>query len=179
VGFQSSEASLAAAVYMNTPFNQVLLSYLTRIRLRIVLWFGGSVLAFMLATFFPELLFPPDSGARKIAIGIGIAISFAWLFWLQITVPPWIEAVRERFAEVSNGSRKISKELVASVVGDEPRSALNFVSLGQWLGRWIARMALIGVIVCAVLGAGARVIAKSTADRDGMFLIWFGACQRV
>lgn len=163
--------TLPVAVYLNTPFIQVLDKPGTfNLILRIVLYFGGTVLLYPLVNTVPELLFPPHSDARSVASGITIIVMIIWIVFLQAFVPPRLQAVRDRLAQVSNSNRKISRELVAFVVGDEANSAFGAVYFGQWVGRRITVMLLLAVVPCAALGT-ARVIANGTADRMGQFLL--------
>lgn len=160
------ERPLSVAVYLNTPFIQALdSSSKFNLILRIILYLGGTIVLLPFAIAVQNLLF----GSRRddphlIAFGLGLAIVAGGLALLQKYVPPKIHAIRDRLLSVSTSSRKICRELVALVAGDEPNSAFGAVYLAQWLGRRIA-VALLFAIPASFVFSRLGVIAKGTVDR--------------
>jgi hypothetical protein len=166
---------LCAAVYLNTPFIQVLRSSKTSSPiLRIVLYFGETIFLVPLALTLPDLLFPKQPGPHGIALGIGLVIVLVVLALSQRIVPRRVQAVRDRLMSVSNGSRKVSRELVAFVVGDEPSAALSAVYVAQWLGRRAVILLIIAVFALGGLASFPELVPQSRADQVGPLLI--GCC---
>jgi hypothetical protein len=166
--------TLCAAVYLNTPFIQVLRSSKrSSLILRIVLYFGEMVLLSPILAL-SDILFPTKSVPNGIALGIGLVIMLAVLALTQRIVPGRIQVVRDHLVEASNGDRKISKELVVFVVGDEPSAAFSAVYLGQWLGRRAVILLIIAVFALGGLASFPELIPQSRADQLGPLLI--GCC---
>jgi hypothetical protein len=137
------ERPLHAAIYLNTPFIQVLRdSNVSHVMMRIALFV--LMLPFLLVSaLMASLLFPKSWLILLIAMGIALLP----LVLLQRAILRRIDAIRDRLVHVSNGVRKVSKELVVFVVGDEPSAALGAVYIAQWLGRkgltWLVFIAMI------------------------------------
>jgi len=81
---------------------------------------------------------------------LGLVIVGSGIIGIQAIVPRSVKSSRDRLVGVSNGVRRISKELATFVVGDEPNSAFGTVYFLQWLSRRI----VIGLL-CAILLAAA------------------------
>lgn len=166
--------SLCAAIYLNTPFIQVLRSPKTSSPiLRIVLWFGGAILWSPLLAL-PDFLFPTQPWPNGIMMAILLGLMLAVLAMIQKIVPRWVHTIGGRLMNASNGSRKVSRELVSFVVGDEPSAALGAVYLSQWLGRRAVILLLITVFGLGGLAAFPGLVSQSREDQLGPVLI--GCC---
>lgn len=143
------EKPLAAAVYLNTPFIQALPSKSTfNVLLRVVLVLVGSMVFIPLAAAVQYLFRrQPDLDVPLFFSGLGIIA--VGIITIQLTVPRRIKSIREKLVEVSNGTRRVSKELAAFVVGDEPNSAFGAVYFLQWVSRRV----VMGLLCLTLLGA--------------------------
>lgn len=158
---------LAAAAYLNTPFIQALNSSSKfNVILRSVLLIGGAVLLIPLARTVQDLLFRSRPDLDAFAFFLGLGILALGLALLQGIVPSWLTAIRDRLIGVSTGARRITRELAAFVVGDEPNSVFGAVYLLQWLGRAI----FMALLVIFIFLANTHFIAESTVDTIGMRL---------
>lgn len=166
---------LCAAIYLNTPFIQVLKrSKRSSPVLRVLLYFGVCVVLGPLEFMVPDLLFADRPGLYGISLGIGLGVIFAVLVLSQRLLPGRIQAVRERLVSVSNGDRKVSRELVAFVIGDEASAILSSVYFAQWLGRRAVILLIVAVFALAALAAFPGLMAQSKYDQLGPVLI--GCC---
>jgi hypothetical protein len=134
-----------------------------------VLYFGETVVLVPLMVSIATLLFPRQFWPYV----VGMSMVFAVLALSQKIVPPRIQAIRDRLTIVSNGTRRIHKELVTFVVGDEASAALGAVFFAHWLGRRTGILLLIAAFAVAVLG-GVQVVSDSTARQVGSILV--GCC---
>ena len=120
---------LDAAIYLNTPFIQVLRdSKASSNWLRVAL----GVFALYSVIGVPMVLLGVKGRQNSIAIMITLILV---MILLEVAVAPRIEAIRERLVCVSNGARRVAKELVVFVVGDEASAGLGAVYFAHWLVR--------------------------------------------
>jgi hypothetical protein len=116
---------------------------------------------------------PPD-GSEPIFVAVVILFGsgIAALLVLLKYVPARIQLIRRSLHNVLTGVRRISRELVVFVVGDEPAAALSAVYFGQWLMR---RMSLVLIAAVFALPFLARVvpgvISETRADQIGPWII--------
>jgi hypothetical protein len=107
-------------------------------------------------------------------MAILLGLMLAVLAMIQKIVPRWVHTIGGRLMNASNGSRKVSRELVSFVVGDEPSAALGAVYLSQWLGRRAVILLLITVFGLGGLAAFPGLVSQSREDQLGPVLI--GCC---
>jgi hypothetical protein len=136
---------------MNTPFIQVLKSSLKEsYRLQGALFVGGAIALAPLLVFSGSL-FPDFSHKGFVAFCVAASITFGVPLLSLAVVPARIETLRDRLIVVTSGRRRISRELVALVIGDEAAAALNSVYLMQWLGSRTASLLLVVTITVGIL----------------------------
>ena len=158
---------LAAAAYLNTPFIQALnASSKFNVILRSVLLIGGAAVLIPLARTVQDLLFGSRPDPDAVAFFLGLGILALGLALLQGIVPPRLTAIRDRLIRRSSGDRRITRELAAFVVGDEPNSVFGAVYLLRWLGRAI----FMALLVVFLFLANTHFIAETTVDTIGMRL---------
>ena len=168
VAWASTELNqpLAAAVYLNTPFIQVLRpSSKFNLMLRVVLLIAGAAFLIPLARTVQNVFFGSGPDRDGIAFFLGLAILALGLTLLQRIVPARVVAIRDHLMRVSTGDRKISEELAAFVIGDEPNSVFGAVYLLQWLGRGM----FMALLVAFIFLVNTRFIASTTVDAMGMY----------
>lgn len=161
---------LAASVYLNTPFIQVLRQAKnSHIGLQIVL------LDFVLAIIFfwgllKLLALPFLARWERGGIVILWCIAFVLALILERAVTRRIEGVRDRLTDVSSGKRRIRKELVAYVIGDEVSASFGGVYSVQWfIGRLIPwLMVVAGLCGLGIYFALPEWLPKNTAGQK-----WF------
>jgi pimeloyl-ACP methyl ester carboxylesterase len=139
---------IAAAVYLNTPFIQALdPASTTSLFLRVVLLIGSAIIFISLAVSFQNLFFANREGPTLLFWELGVI--GACMAAIQLVVPRWLKALRQRVVEYTNSNRNVLRELSTFVVGDEPASALSTVYLVQWLGQRI----IFGLLFAIPMGA--------------------------
>jgi hypothetical protein len=146
------EHPISAAIYLNTPFIQVLgLSDnepSPSLALRVFIG-AASMVTLLLYSFFSDWL--PTNPDPLVGLIIFVT-AFGPMILVQIFLPIPIIKISGKLSKVSNGVRKISRELVVFVVGDEPAAAFNGIYFIQWLGRRIplAIFISLGVIFACI-----------------------------
>ena len=172
---------LAAAVYLNTPFIQVLREEKTDHKglqffilvFSLVPIMLASITLLHVAPMFKALLalvhalrisqglsallhVPTGSNDDATIVDlISMAVlPLALIAWLEVRVPTKIGEIRDRLVEVSNHRRNVHRELVAFVVGDEPSAALGAAFFVQWAGRKIMWLSFFGSLAAIFLLSG-------------------------
>jgi hypothetical protein len=134
--------SLFAAIYLNTPFIQVIdPKRSTGFVLRFFLWVGGMILMSPIAVFWPVSL-----GGF---LGALLIILFL-LFSLQKIIPPKVQRIGEALADVSTARRQIFRELVVNATGDEAASMFGGIYATQWLIKRLLAYLFLFAIVCVI-----------------------------
>jgi pimeloyl-ACP methyl ester carboxylesterase len=165
--------TLAAAVYLNTPFIQVLRTTTDFFILRLMLYFWGTVFGAPWTIVVPSLLFASNLSGRFVSFLVTLALFVSGLVLLRKVVPPRVEALRDQIASVSSGKRRVSRELVVFVVGDEPSSAFGALYFGQWLNQRIT-FVVSGIMLLSLPFIWTRVFSEGIVNRIGPFLV--GLC---
>lgn len=141
---------LSAAIYLNTPFIQVLATSNhagpgaykpAHIRPNLgfvgISLYGVTVLCGVFAAKNPVahlVNFSDWSAGYQIAVMLAlVALASLPATWLINTLPNYIESIARSLNDLSTGARKIEKELVVYAVGDEAATALTAVYFWQWL----------------------------------------------
>jgi hypothetical protein len=157
--------SLAGAIYLNTPFIQVMSSASRfNVVLRAMLYILGAFIFVPLAIKAPALL--PISSDGSLDFFVSASIIIAGLALLQLLVPARIQKLRDRLAKVTNSARKVRVELVGLTVGDEPSAAFGALYFVRWSGHILAIILL--MTVPFILNS--RAIARSQGTQVAMTL---------
>jgi hypothetical protein len=152
---------LAGAIYLNTPFTQVLGSpKRSDIVLRVVLFVIGTLVFLPLARVVEEPFFRASASLDITAFFVGLAVLGLGLALLQVIVPRRICTIRNRLMDFVGGTRNVSHEVAAFVVGDEPNSIFGAVYMLQWVGRIVFFV----VVMTFLFVANTRFVAEGTAE---------------
>lgn len=137
---------LLGAIYLNTPFIQVLDSsedmFIAGVALTTIfvfLYFPLAIAIGLKLAGIGLIKIRPTLGASHLLLLVPLLAGFPLGgHFIKTVVAGWINAVRHELTTISNSVRRISNELVICVVGDEAGSGLGSVYFGLWVGRRIA-----------------------------------------
>jgi hypothetical protein len=180
----SVACSLTAAIYLNTPFIQVLApSTAHRFVLRAFLWFGVTLLSFggilvlepTGVDWFRDLatgrhVLAP-TGVARLGDSLGGLVAWSYIVIVvfatsQKIVPTWVHRLSVALTDISNARRKIFKELVVNATGDEAASMLGGIYIGQWLIKRAFKWLIFFEIVITAILIMAVIISEAIAGSE-------------
>jgi hypothetical protein len=159
---------ISAAIYLNTPFTQVAPApEKVGFPLPFILAILGFSLFLPLSKSIAYYVSNPDPPGFLLMF-VAISLAFIGAMVLATSVAKRIIEVGNRLAVVSNAFRRISRELVVVIVGDEPNAALGGIYFFQWLGvrvvlpLYLGTAALVVFTVLFLSGSAADMLVRIT-----------------
>ncbi len=137
-------ASLAGAIYLNTPFIQALDEKVEHFVILRIFMLAGSAGMVSLGAQCTNWLQDTDYWYLLIPLWIAIVVLSVLL---QKVLPKRLDLIRKDLIKLSNSYRNINRELVVSVMGDEASAFLSSLYFFHWLERRMRPFLLILLIL--------------------------------